>query len=79
LLMGLTMSSIVTSGVIQGTLKVDETAIKMSPVTLWKTNGVKPPVKIEQVMTDDSGRFTVTHDNLTTEKSVYYLTANSKQ
>jgi hypothetical protein len=66
LLLGLTMSSTVSSGVIQGTLKVDETPIKMSPVTLWKTNGMKPPTKIEQVMSDDLGRFTLTHYNLTT-------------
>lgn len=79
LLLGLTMSSIVNGEVIHGTVKVDETAIKMSPVTLWKTNGMKPPIKIVQVISDDSGRFTVTHDNLTVDKSVYYLTAQSKQ
>lgn len=32
-----------------------------------------------QIISDDSGRFTVTHDNLTVDKSVYYLTAQSKQ
>ncbi len=79
LLLGLTMSSIVSGEVIHGTVKVDETAIKMSPVTLWKTNGMKPPIKIVQVISDDSGRFIVTHDNLTVDKSVYYLTAQSKQ